>query len=889
MLKDLKKYTILSISSSETYIDKWLLDSFKEVLFESEQDNVLNLYKLHGFRVVIIDLDNNSKFINIARFLKSLDKKIYIVAINSYSNSDILIEAINSSFFDKFIIKPFKKTSLMNLFSEIIDILEQERSLIVSQERLSLALNGTNAGLWDLDIIANNFFLSDKLLDILGYKKDEIVLSFQDFIRKICHSEDLGRVLKASKDAIKKREDNYSIEHRIFKKSKDIIWVLNRCKIVFNEKNEPIRMVGYITDISKEKKILNSYTLSKFSNDNSPEEILWIRKDATFEYVNNTACRYLGFTKEEFLTKKLSDIDLNSAYLPENFDTTWDYLKSKKNINFKTIQVRKDGTKMPIEVYASLFKFGNKELIFAFGRDITKKEEIEKQLIDSEAKFRDMFSEHSAVMFLFDPKRKVILEGNRSAYEYYGYKKSEFDNISIYKINTTEAKAIDENIEKVLSGLDKSFFTKHKLSNGEIRDVEIHSTPININNNLVLFSIIDDITQRIKMEESVKKQSNFLQMLIDTLPIPIFFKDKNFIFRLYNRAFEDFIGVSNIRGRRAKEFLGDDLLNVCQIMDDEVLDSKKEHVIKQDVKIFVNNSYKYITLYKSSLYVDSDNSGIIGAIFDITDLKEAEKKLYEKSELLESLNLNLENRVESELEQRREQEQMLIQQSKMAQMGEMIGAIAHQWRQPLNAIYLLVQSIEDSFEYEELTSESLGEFSKKISNQIEFMVKTIDDFRNFFKPSKLKQRFDILETIDEVLMILEYVLKNSNIEVSINKKSDVDYELFSYSNELKQVILNIIINAKDSILEKNESKREILIDINGDNDSILIDIKDTGVGISSAIKEKIFDPYTSTKGEKGTGIGLYMSKIIIEKNMNGKLLAQNYENGAVFSISLPKK
>ncbi|MBF0540365.1 MAG: response regulator [Nitrospirae bacterium] len=254
----------------------------------------------------------------------------------------------------------------------------------------------------------------------------------------------------------------------------------------------------------------------------------------------------------------------------------------------------------------------------------------------------------------------------------------------------------------------------------------------------------------------------------------------------------------------------------------------------------------------------------------------------------------------------RNNKKLMIQQTKMAAMGEMIGTIGHQWRQPLNAVALIVQDIGGAFKAGELDELYLKNSINSTMQQIKYMSETIEDFRNFFKPDKKKQPFDINNSIKDALGILKEQLKNNSIKVThsciLNNKlcvleniikSDLYnselYITFGYPNEFKQVVLNIINNAKDAILTTKKTGGHFLIDIDvvRVEEKIVIKIRDNGGGIPEEHLKEIFDPNFTTKGEdEGTGIGLYIAKYIIEKNMSGILSVRNNDVGAEFIIEL---
>lgn len=279
------------------------------------------------------------------------------------------------------------------------------------------------------------------------------------------------------------------------------------------------------------------------------------------------------------------------------------------------------------------------------------------------------------------------------------------------------------------------------------------------------------------------------------------------------------------------------------------------------------------------------------------------RKIVEKSDELAELNKNLEQRVVDEVNIRREKEKMLVHQSKMASMGEMIGAIAHQWRQPLNTLSLISLGIKDYFRRGSLDEARLEHEMEKIDYQLQFMSKTIDDFRNFFKADKEKEPFDVARAVQDVLTLLSSQIVKSKIDVVFECLEDGEVKaavhmdesqaafgeftayVEGYKNEFKQVILNIINNAKDAILEKEAAGR-ITIRISLEDEAVTVSIQDNGGGIPEAILARIFEPYFSTKGEHGTGVGLDMSKTIIEENMHGTITAENREGGACFTIVL---
>jgi PAS domain S-box-containing protein len=233
-------------------------------------------------------------------------------------------------------------------------------------------------------------------------------------------------------------------------------------------------------------------------------------------------------------------------------------------------------------------------------------------------------------------------------------------------------------------------------------------------------------------------------------------------------------------------------------------------------------------------------------------------------------------------------QKILKQQSKMAAMGNMLSMIAHQWRQPLTTLTSIVSKFKIYRDMNLLTDEKFDEGYKKSQDVINYMSNTINDFRSYFdKKDKNKDNIVISQLVSKSIIFFEADLKNKNIDLQVNFKGDIkNIRVWIHSSKMIQILVNLIKNAYEIILEKNPKNKFIRIDISYDNELLKILVEDSAGGIPENIIEKIFDPYFSTKGKNGTGIGLYMSRLIIEEQLNGKLLVENTKNGAKFMIEL---
>ena len=265
--------------------------------------------------------------------------------------------------------------------------------------------------------------------------------------------------------------------------------------------------------------------------------------------------------------------------------------------------------------------------------------------------------------------------------------------------------------------------------------------------------------------------------------------------------------------------------------------------------------------------------------------KEYKNEVQEKREALEELNNSLEKRVQEEIKIHTQKEKMLIQSAKMAEMGDMLSMIAHQWRQPLNQLSYIFMNIESAYEYNELSKEYLEKKVKEGTTQLEFMSTTIDEFRSFFKPDKKKEEVLVHHLIQSSVDLLQHSLKAEKIEIEL--RTFGEEKSLVYKNEFIQVLLNLIKNAKDVLLANKIQDPKITISSYCEIASCVVEVCDNGGGISEELLEKIFEPYFSTKDEKnGTGLGLYMSKMIIEEHHKGRLLVKNSKSGACFKIEI---
>jgi len=267
-----------------------------------------------------------------------------------------------------------------------------------------------------------------------------------------------------------------------------------------------------------------------------------------------------------------------------------------------------------------------------------------------------------------------------------------------------------------------------------------------------------------------------------------------------------------------------------------------------------------------------------GVMLDTTNRKRAEETLIK-------LNEELENRVAIRTAELRDKDRILLLQSRQAAMGEMISNIAHQWRQPLNILAMQVQQLLMLYDHGGFTREILETNINSSMEQIQHMSSTINDFRNYFRPDKGMTEFGLSKVIENTLSLIEDSFKSDRITIDVRIIDDP--VINGYRNEFAQVILNILNNARDALMERGISAPRVTITTFSENNRAVVSIADNAGGIREEIINKVFDPYFTTKGpQTGTGVGLFMSKSIIEKNMGGRITVHNTDSGAEFRIEV---
>ncbi len=449
---------------------------------------------------------------------------------------------------------------------------------------------------------------------------------------------------------------------------------------------------------------------------------------------------------------------------------------------------------------------------------------------------------HSAVKMVdkilkgADPRKMPIMKKSPNRYMF------DYNELKEYNIKVPDDIDIYEEINKPFS-----FYEEYKyLVWSTITIIVIIS--------IILVLLAINVMKRKKSELALSNQLKFIAVLMDTIPNPMNYKNLNGQYVGCNKAFADLLGKTkeDVLGKSVFDFFPKEWAKEQRQKDRELL--KDEATDNFEMTLHLPDGSSRVMTYNKTVYsnIDGNIGGIVTVMDDVTD--------------------------------RNQQKQFLIQQSKLAEMGEMVGAIAHQWNEPLVELSAILQDMEFSYTQGEMSEKKMRDFVNESMIQIQYMSQTHKDFRNFLKPSTKKIIFCAKKALDEVLEIIGRQVFYSHIKLSVICKDEY-VQVFGYENEFKQVLLNIINNAKNKMVSAKKGKN-ITIQVSAKKDSASINIRDDGGAIPKNTINFIFDPFFTTNKD-GTGLGLYMAKVIIEDKMNGKISAYNYHNSAVFNIIVP--
>ncbi|MCD6190640.1 MAG: PAS domain S-box protein, partial [Sulfurimonas sp.] len=499
--------------------------------------------------------------------------------------------------------------------------------------------------------------------------------------------------------------------------------------------------------------------------------------------------------------------------------------------------------------------------MIGFHTDLTEKKRLETQLIENERVYLDFFENTKSANIIYTTEDGgetfKIKSLNHSVEELEGVKREEI---------------IGKEVETVFEGIEK--FGLLEILKEVYKSAEAQKMPLTFyeDNKLLgwrenyvfklsngdIVASYEDRTQEKQLENDLRISQHQFEQFMEYMPANVMIKDENHHVIYANKRANDFFKQENMIGKTSVDLLPEHLVETINKIDDLII---KEGTHEELLELTDDNGEKLVYRNLGFKIVDNDKIKIGIVSLDIT----------EEYRLKETLD---------------EKEELMIAQSRHAAMGEMISMIAHQWRQPISVIAMDANNILADIELEMLEEKSLKVTSEDIIKQTQELSKTIDDFRNFFRPERNAQEVIVKEVFDDALGVIGKSLDNNQIEFVL--ELDEKKKIITYTRELMQVFINIIKNAKEALIENKIQDKKITVYTSQEREKFKFRICDNAGGINAEIIEKIFNPYFTTKGEKnGTGLGLYMSKTIVEKHLQGSLTVKNDDEGACFEIIIP--
>ena len=611
------------------------------------------------------------------------------------------------------------------------------------------------------------------------------------------------------------------------------------------------------------------------------------------ETANNAFLKICGIPVEHIRNMYISSLFHESTHLINNYlNSPIPYTKTflinqydvdiNKIMIFEVIPIIKEENKDDEKNYKVIFMMRD-----IFGEIETQRDQISEDFL------RYQFLTRSISDGMLIVNNGIIIDANNAACTLWRYDKEELINKPLSLIIPDASQYIDNASTVKGSSIRFLGIRKDKTQfNGALK-VQAFD---NLNKRSMIY-IVRDLTDHIAVARLMENSSDFTSEIFDTQPNMIAVFNENHMLTRCNKLFLDFFGYTSIEeaihniGELSTRFLeGYDSTFITSAHRDNWFILPIEH---QNIEYMVGmndktGNYNIFNL-KSTLMENETNTFYVVSFTNITETIEKQRCLKEANNLIQSYSDDLKNTIESNMV-------TLAQYQKLATIGTMIGFITHQWKQPLNAIGLIAQNTEDILEEdEEFDKDELIDMMQSIMNHVMFMSETMENFKNFFKPEDVSVPFKVSQAIKSIMILLTPVLKKSNIEVIYDMPPQLDnLKVFGFTNDLKQVIMNIVVNGKDAIISRKENEPELKGQINIKMDSynderIIISITDNGTGLSEETLKKIFEMHYTTKGTQGTGIGMYMAQMIIEK-MNGILHVRNRddgEKGAQIVLNLP--
>lgn len=753
--------------------------------------------------------------------------------------------------------------TISSLRAEIERITLENSNLLQNERKLHTMLERIPEPFQSLDANGNLLRVNEKWCEELGYTKEEVIGSaFGDFLTPTSYKKYVENFPK-----FKANGHTSNVEFEMLRKDAKEISVSYDGVILYDDKGQMLQSACVFSNITEQKKIKDSLEIEKHRFEMAEK----IANLGSWE--QNSVHNTLQWSDQVYrifeidISKKMTSDDFIQRVHPEDRESVSQAfqasVRERKPYHITHRLLLPDGRIKHVLEHAKHFYDSSNNHIYTIGtvQDITKEKIAEAEQQRLLGHLKEAQSIAKVGNWSMDIKNN-ILSWSDETYHIFGVDKK--DSITHERFKTLVHPEDIENLNKVweeaLNGEDYNIEhriivdDKIKWINEKVRlEFDKDGAP------LKAIGTAQDITEKKYAFKLLEQKKSELETIFNEAPNPMMIHNEDGKVLMINKTWEI------LTGYRYKEI--DTMEKWVYLAYAQRMPEVKEYIDK---------------LYDLTQKIDDGQDDIITKSGDVIkwQFSSAPLGLIDGKRTVISSAMDI-----TELKKK---DEMIISQSRLAAMGEMIGMIAHQWRQPLTVISMDANNMILDIMLDDLDMDKAKEYSDDILIQTQHLSKTIDDFRNFFKPDKSVSKVILQEVLEATYIIVKDSLINNNIklETSYESKSEVD----AYQRELMQVFVNIITNAKDSLIEQKPEDASIKIRVYEDEEAVITEICDNGIGIDKEILPKIFDPYFTTKDEKtGTGLGLYMSKMIIEDHLHGKIEGYNKEIGACFRVKLYKE
>lgn len=780
----------------------------------------------------------------IETYIEALELWFYISVYSSSNNQFLVV---------------FNNITARKRGEEILRISENQFHGLFTQSHVGTAIVGL-----DRCIVKCN----DSFCQFLGYSEEEILGKTVSYFT---HSEDIEIGILEVQRMVEGEIEFAKVQKRYLRKDGLVVWGELTISLVRDNNDKPLYFLPIIQDITDrykiEKALKESEARFKQLIKNSFDMIILIDSNGIQHFISESCEKILGYKPEELIGTPI----IEKMIHPEDRESTkkglFDIIKNNKKGGTQYRHLHKNGSWVYLEAYGNN-QLDNPEIksVVLNVRDITERHESVIALKESEIRFKKMFENHDAIMLLIEPETGLIIKANSAANKFYGYSRSELCSMMINDINMMSSEQISNARNNAISGNHNYFNFRHKLKNGDIRNVEVLSTPIEYNQQSILFSIIHDVTDKKYAEEKLKESEIKYKELVETADIAMLIDDENGFFKFFNNKFCEIFGYT----RKEIEQLPIPKLvhphDVDLVMNHHNNRLKGEKTITKYEFRGVRKNGETIHLMVSVVPVKV-NGNIIGSqsyIWDISERKHAVQIIKENEIHLKEVN---------------------------ATKDKLFSIIAHDLRSPFNGILgfsdLLIENIKD---IELAESEK---YLRIIKSSAQNTLVLLDNLLNWaklqtgqitFKP----QRISLSPIISDTIELSKTSAIGKGILISQNKLDGI--EVYADKNMLEIVLRNLISNA----IKFTHSGGRIDVLVERKQNGVEIAISDNGVGINKETINKLFcietnKTTTGTENEKGSGLGLILCKELVEKH-GGEIWVESVLNkGSVFKFMLPMK